>query len=96
MRKLKIKKGDTVQVVTGDDKGKTGTVLDLDPFSLRIQVQGCRVQKKRDKRENTLVSEEGYMHYSNVKLAGSASGAKKKAKKTKKKATKKAAATATA
>lgn len=88
MKKLKIKKGDTVQVITGDDKGKSGTVLDIDPFSMRIQVQGCRIQKKRDKRENTLISEEGYMHYSNVKAASSGSTTKKK--KTKKKATKKA------
>ena len=97
MKKLKIKNGDTVEVITGDDKGKTGTVLDLDPFAMRIQVQGCRIQKKRDKRENTLVSEEGYMHFSNVKLAGSGSSKKKTKKKaTKKKAAKKATAKAEA
>jgi large subunit ribosomal protein L24 len=40
----KIKKGDTVLVIAGKDKGSTGTVLDLDPR--RILIEGVnRVQK---------------------------------------------------
>jgi len=54
MIKLKIKKGSTVQVITGDDKGKTGSVLDVDPFDMKVKVQGVRIQTKRDKKENTL------------------------------------------
>ena len=87
MKKLKIKNGDNVEVITGDDKGKSGTVLNIDPFSLKVQVSGCRINTKLNKRERTFYKEEGWMDYSNVKLAG----AKKKAKK---KATKKAAAKA--
>lgn len=86
MTKLKIKNGDTVEVITGDDKGKTGSVLGIDPFDMKIQVAGVRVQTKLNKREKTLFKEEGWLDYSNVKLSG---GAKKK--KTKKKATKKKA-----
>ncbi|MCJ8277737.1 MAG: KOW motif domain-containing protein [Bdellovibrionales bacterium] len=91
MKKLQIKNGDSVQVITGDDKGKTGTVLDIDPFDMKIRVQGVRIQTKRDKRENTLIKEEGWLDYSNVKLA---SAPAKKAKKKKKKTIKKAAASA--
>lgn len=91
MMKLKIKKGATVQVITGDDKGKTGAVLDVDPFDMKVKVQGVRIQTKRDKRENTLYKEEGYLHYSNVKLVSAAGGGKKKKKK-KKTASKKAKA----
>ena len=94
MNKLKIKNGDNVQVITGDDKGKTGTVLDIDPGDLKIRVQGARIQTKRDKKENTLIKEEGWMDYSNVKLMGAASKSKSKAKAKKKKTTKKAAAKA--
>lgn len=87
MKKLKIKNGDTVQVIAGDDKGKTGSVLGVDQFDMKIRVQGVRIQTKKDKKENTLVKEEGWLNYSNVKLVG---GAAKKKKKTKKKATAKA------
>jgi large subunit ribosomal protein L24 len=90
MKKLKIKNGDNVEVITGDDKGKTGAVLNIDPFAMKIQVSGCRINTKLNKRERTLYKEEGWMDYSNVKLAGAAK--KKKAKK--KKTAKKAAATA--
>lgn len=89
MKKLKIKNGDTVQVITGDDKGKSGSVLAVDAFAMKIRVQGVRIQTKRDKRENTLIKEEGWMDYSNVKLAGAAKTATKK-KKTSKKASAKA------
>ncbi|MCB0378932.1 MAG: KOW motif-containing protein [Bdellovibrionales bacterium] len=87
MKKLKIKKGDTVEVITGDDKGKTGNVLDLDQFDMKIRVSGCRIQTKRDRRENTLIKEEGWMDYSNVKLSGAKkTAAKKKSTKAKAKA----------
>ena len=88
MPKLKIKNGDNVEVITGDDKGKTGNVLNIDPFAMKVQVSGVRINVKLNKQEKTLYKEEGWLDYSNVKLAG---GAKKKSKKkaTKKKAAKK-------
>ena len=90
MKKLKIKNGDSVQVITGDDKGKTGNVLNVDPFAMKIQVSGVRINTKLNKREKTFYKEEGWLDYSNVKLAN----APKKKKKAKKKTTKKAAAQA--
>ena len=90
MKKLKIKNGDTVEVITGDDKGKTGNVLNIDPFAMKLQVSGVRINTKLNKRERTLFKEEGWIDYSNVKLASG------KAKSTKKKKTKKKAKAASA
>ncbi|EAH6204199.1 50S ribosomal protein L24 [Campylobacter jejuni] len=44
--KLKIKKGDSVKVITGDDKGKTGKVLVVYPKTLKVVVEGCKIAKK--------------------------------------------------
>jgi large subunit ribosomal protein L24 len=84
--KLKIRKGAKVQVISGSDKGRSGTVLAVDPTGLRVRVEGVRIQTRHSK-QNGLVKSEGYIHYSNVKLleaaAKTAVTAKKKtAKKT--------------
>lgn len=79
MKKLKIKKGSTVQVIAGNDKGKTGSVLEVNTTTMRIKVQGVRMQTNLDKKENALVKTEGFIDYSNVKLVES--GGKAKAKK---------------
>ncbi|ELV8371506.1 50S ribosomal protein L24 [Campylobacter coli] len=44
--KLKIKKGDSVKVISGDDKGKTGKVLAVYPKTLKVVVEGCKIAKK--------------------------------------------------
>jgi len=85
--KLKIKKGDTVQVITGADKGKKGSVIQVDPKNFKIKVEGVRVQTHYDKKDG-LLKKEGYLDYSNVKLL-SASAPAKAAKKTSKKASSK-------
>jgi len=81
--KLKIKKGATVQVITGSDKGKKGTVLAVDANNMKILVQGVKVQTHYDKKDG-LLKKEGFIDYSNVKLVEAAA----KEKKTSKKATK--------
>ncbi len=78
MRKLKIKTGDTVQVIIGDDKGKTGNVLKIDPYALKLQVSGVRINTRLNKKEKTLYKEEGWLDYSNVKPAKNTSKPKKK------------------
>lgn len=83
--KLKIKKGATVQVITGSDKGKKGEVLEVNPTAMKIRVQGVRVQTHYDKKEGML-KKEGFLDYSNVKLVSGP--AEKTAKKTSKKSTK--------
>lgn len=78
--KLKIKKGDSVQVIAGAQKGTKGTVLVIDPVKLRLKVQGVRIQTNFDKKEGILKSE-GYIDYSNVKLIEKAAQEKKKTAK---------------
>lgn len=82
--KLKIKKGDTVQVIAGSDKGKKGEVLELNKTQLKVKVNGVRVQTHFDKKEGTIKKLEGFIDYSNVQLV----------EHSKKKAVKKKAVTA--
>ncbi len=82
--KLKIKKGDTVQVTTGSDKGKKGTVIEVKPLAMKIKIQGVKIQTHYDKKDG-LLKKEGFIDYSNVKLVEAAAKEKKAAaKKTKK------------
>ena len=77
MLKLKIKKGDNVQVIAGDDKGKKGTVLEIDRKNLKIKVQGVRIQTHFDKKAG-LLKKEGFFDYSNTKLVSGAKETKTK------------------
>ena len=46
---MKIKKGDTVCVLSGNDKGKTGEVLEVIPKTEKVVVKGVNVRKKHVK-----------------------------------------------
>ena len=46
---MRIKKGDNVQVLSGNDKGKTGEVLEVMPKSGKVIVKGVNVRKKHVK-----------------------------------------------
>lgn len=87
--KLKIKKGSTVEIIAGADKGKRGAVLEIDPIKLRVRVQGVRMQTYFDKQDG-ISTKEGLLDYSNIKLIESAAAT---AKKSKSKAKEKAAGT---
>lgn len=80
--KLKIKKGDTVQITAGQDKGKKGTVLAVEPTKLKLKVEGVKVMTHFDKKDG-VKKIEGLIDYSNVKLVEKAAGEKKKAAKKK-------------
>ncbi len=72
MAKLKIKKGDMVQIIAGDDKGKTGKVLQVMPKKNKVIVEGCKIAKKAVKptEENTKgghINKEMPIDVSNVK-----------------------------
>jgi large subunit ribosomal protein L24 len=77
--KLKIKKGATVQVIAGAEKGKKGAVLEINPGKMAARVQGVRMQTHFEKKDGIQVRE-GYIHYSNLKLVEAAAA---KAKTTK-------------
>lgn len=73
MVKLKIKKGDTVKVITGDDKGKQGRVLSIDRKNLRVLIEGINMVTKhtRPNAKNTkggIVHQEASIHISNIML----------------------------
>ena len=46
---MKIKKCDTVQVLSGNDKGKTGEVLEVIPKTQKVVVKGVNIRKKHVK-----------------------------------------------
>ena len=46
---MRIKKGDTVKILSGNDKGKTGEVLSVIPKDNKIVVKGINVRKKHVK-----------------------------------------------
>ena len=68
--KLKIKKGDEVIIVTGKDKGKKGTVLEVLPMESRVKVQGVNLVKRHRRPTQTspggIDSVEASLHISNV------------------------------
>jgi len=46
MAKMKIKKGDNVKIIAGDDRGKEGKVLRVIPKKNQVIVEGCKIVKK--------------------------------------------------
>lgn len=70
---LKIKKGDTVQVIKGDDKGKKGKVLKVFPGAKRIIVESINLVKKHKRKtqqdqQGGIVSIEMPMAIANIML----------------------------
>ena len=69
----KIKKGDTVVVLTGKDKGRSGTVLQMVTKTDRVLVQGVNMVKRHTRQSQTseggIIAKEASLHISNVALA---------------------------
>ncbi|TDI63073.1 MAG: 50S ribosomal protein L24 [Alphaproteobacteria bacterium] len=69
-RKLKLKKGDRVIVITGRDKGKTGDVLRVYPKENLVLVQGVNVVKRHQaqtaNQQGGIISKEARLDVSNV------------------------------
>ena len=69
----KIKKGDTVVVLTGRDKGKSGEVIQILPTDNKALVRGInmvrRHQKQTQAQEAGIVSKEAPIHMSNIALS---------------------------
>ena len=76
--KMKIRKGDTVMVIAGDDKGKTGEVLEVIPSKMRAVVDGVNIVKKHTKAtqdmEGGIIEMPAAVHLSNLALVDSKSG----------------------
>jgi large subunit ribosomal protein L24 len=76
---LKIRKGDTVQVIAGDDKGKTGRVLSVDETKHRVLIEKINLVKRHTKArkqgmQSGIIEKEAPVHLSNVQLVDSKSG----------------------
>ena len=69
---MKLKKGDNVIVLSGNDKGKTGEVLEVIPKSEKVVVKGINVRKRHVKaapnKEGGIVASEFPIHSSIVNV----------------------------
>jgi large subunit ribosomal protein L24 len=77
--KLHIRKGDSVKVISGDDKGKTGKVMEIIAEKSRAVVEGINMVTKHQKPsagkpEGGIKKIEGTIHISNLMLIDPASG----------------------
>lgn len=78
-KKLHIKKGDTVQVISGDDLGKKGRVLEIIRKTDRAIVEGVNLMKKHTKPNaehpnGGIVEKEAPIHISNLMLFDAKAG----------------------
>jgi len=67
----KIRKGDTVQVIAGDDRGKTGRVLAIDWDKQRVLIERVNLVKRHQKSrkpgmQSGIIEKEAPVHLSNV------------------------------
>ena len=70
---LKIRKGDSVQVIAGDDRGKVGRVLAVDEAKMRVIVEKVNFVKRHTKArkagvQSGILEREAPIHISNVML----------------------------
>ena len=76
--KMKIKKGDQVIVIAGDDKGKTGEVVKAMPSEGKVVVQGVNLVKRHTKPSQTtpggIITKEAPINVSNVAIVDPKSG----------------------
>ncbi len=88
--KLHVRKGDQVEVISGNHRGSTGKVLEVIARKERVLVEGVRMikrhlKKSQDNPQGKIAEREGPIHISNVKLVE-----REKEKETKKKSKTKA------
>jgi large subunit ribosomal protein L24 len=95
--KFHVKKGDEVEVISGNFKGSSGKILEVLPKKQRVLVEGVRIIKKhlrksQDNPQGKIAEREGPIHISNVRLIEKDAARKTKTKsKAKKEPEKKAA-----
>ena len=73
--KLHVKKGDTVLVLSGNDKGKQGKVMSVDPKSQRAIVEGIHIISKHTRPnaehpQGGIIKQEAPIHISNLMVVG--------------------------
>jgi large subunit ribosomal protein L24 len=81
-----VKRGDTVEVISGNNKGATGKILQIRPKKQQVLIEGVRMIKKHTRRsqdapQGAIIEREGPIHISNVKIAEVATKPERKSKK---------------
>ena len=76
--KFHVKKGDEVQVISGNHRGASGKILQVLPSKQQVLIEGVRLIKKtrrksQDNPNGAIITREGPIHISNVKLIGTRS-----------------------
>jgi large subunit ribosomal protein L24 len=70
--RMHVTKGDTVQVISGEDKGKQGPVLRVHPKTGRVTVRGVNMIKRHQRQTQTveagIIEREAPIHHSKVML----------------------------
>jgi large subunit ribosomal protein L24 len=96
-KQFHVKKGDQVQVISGNHSGATGKIIEVLRKKERVLIEGVRMIKKharksQDQPNGGIIEREGSVHISNVRLveAPKAEKTEKAAKKPAKKSSKKA------
>ena len=84
-----VNKGDQVQVISGNHRGATGKILQILPKKQQVLVEGVRMIKKtqrksQDHPNGAIITREGPIHVSNVKLVEASAERSGKRQKTKK------------
>ena len=92
--KFHVKKGDQVEVISGNFRGSSGKVLEVLPKKQRVLIEGVRLIKKhlrksQDNPSGKIAEREGPIHISNVRLMEETAKSDKK-KESGKKSTKSA------
>ena len=82
-QRFHVKKGDQVQVISGNHKGATGKILEVRTKKQQVLVEGVRMIKKTQRKSQdyptgAILTREGPIHISNVKLLQPAEKAPKK------------------
>ena len=77
---MRIKKNDTVKVIAGNDRGKTGKVLVVFPKEQRVIIEGVNIIKRHTRpsqrnRKGGIISKEAPVHISNLMYYDTKAGA---------------------
>jgi len=79
-KRVKVKKGDTVIIMAGRDKGKRGRILEVNPGAGKVKVEGVAMVKRHQRpnpqagRGGGILEKEAFINISNVQLIDPQSG----------------------
>ena len=84
--KFHVKRGDTVEVISGNHRGSSGKILKVLPNKAQVIIEGVRLIKKhqrktQDNPNGAIIEREGPIHISNVKIVERATSEKEKGRK---------------